>query len=74
MHQKKANAIIKVYNDAMFTPQEWEIVAFHVYNGGPRGVLDNMQSFYDGYIYFLHSEHFGGRIRGQQEFDFGGLK
>ena len=72
--QKKADAIIKVYNDASLTPQEWEIVGFHVYNSARTGVLNNVLSFYDGLMRYMHSEHFGGRISGQQEFDFGELR
>lgn len=72
--QKKADALIKVYNDASLSPQEWEIVGFHVYNSARTGVLNNVLSFYDGLMRYLHSEHFRGNISGQQEFDFGGLK
>ena len=72
--QKKADAIIKVYNDASLTPQEWEIVGFHVYNSARTGVLNNVLSFYDGLMRYLHSEHYGDKISGQQAFDFGGVQ
>ena len=72
--QKKADAIIKVYNDASLSPQEWEIVGFHVYNSARTGVLNNVLSFYDGLMRYLHSEHYSPIMSGQQEFDFGGLK
>jgi hypothetical protein len=71
--QKKADAIIKVYNDSAMTPQEWEIVGFHVYNSARQGVLDNVLAFYDGLMYFMHSKHFGNKNEGQLEFDFGGF-
>lgn len=72
--QKKAEAIIKVYNDASLSPQEWEIVGFHVYNSARTGVLNNVLSFYDGLMRYLHSEHYGAKVSGQQEFDFGGIR
>ena len=72
--QKKADAIIKVYNDASLSPQEWESVGFHVYNSARTGVLNNVLSFYDGLMRYLHSEHYGAKVMGQQEFDFGGIK
>lgn len=72
--QKKAEAIIKIYNDAALSPQEWEIVGFHVYNSSRTGVLNNILHFHDGLMKYLHSEHFSAKISGQQEFDFGGLK
>lgn len=72
--QKKADAIIKVFNDASLTSQEWEIVGFHVYNSARTGVLNNTLSFYDGLMRYLHSEHYGAKVMGQQEFDFGGVQ
>ena len=72
--QKKADAIIKVYNDASLSKAEWEIVGFHVYNSARTGVLNNVLSFYDGLMRYLHSEHYGAKVMGQQEFDFGGMK
>ena len=74
MIEKKADAIIKVYNDAALSAAEWEIVGFHVYNGARTGVLNNVLAFYDGLMKYMHSEHFSGRISGQQEFDFGDLR
>lgn len=73
MMEKKANALIKIYNDASLSAPEWEIVGFHVYNSARTGVLNNVLSFYDGLMRYLHSEHYGN-VPGQQEFDFGGLK
>jgi len=72
--QKKADAVIKVFNDAELSQQEWEIVGFHVYNGARVGVLNNVLHFYDGLMKYIHSEHFGAKATGQQEFDFGGMK
>lgn len=69
--QKKADDIIKIYNDAAITPAEWKIVGFHVYNGARKPVLDNVLAFYDGLMYFMHSEHFGNKNEGQLEFEFG---
>jgi hypothetical protein len=74
MHQKKADAIIKVYNDASLSRAEWEIVGFHVYNSARKGVLNNVLAFYDGLMKYMHSEHFSATIDGQQEFDFGGFR
>ena len=74
MIEKKADALIKVYNDAGLSAAEWEIVGFHVYNSARTGVLNNVLSFYDGLMRYMHSEHFRGNISGQQEFDFGELR
>lgn len=70
MYEKKANALIKVYNDAMLSKAEWEVVGFHFYNSGRQGVLDNALSFHDGLIRVMHSGLYG-KIPGQQAFDFG---
>ena len=70
MYEKKANALIKIYNDTMLSKPEWEVVGFHFYNSGRAGVLNNALSFYDGLMKYMHSEHFGN-IPGQQAFDFG---
>lgn len=71
MH-KKADAILKVYNDAGLTPQEWHVIGFHVYNQARQGVLNNILAFHDGLMYYMHSPHFQN-IAGQQEFDLGGM-
>ena len=67
---KKANAIIKVYNDMSLSSGEWHIVGFHVYNEARKGVLDNILTFHDGLRYYMDSPYFGN-VPGQQEFDFG---
>lgn len=70
--EKKAQAIIKVYNDMELSPAEWRIVGFHVYNQARRGVLENILTFHDGLRYYIDSEHFGNAE--QLEFDFGGIR
>lgn len=71
--EKKAQAIIKVYNDMDYSPAEWRIVGFHVYNQARRGVLENILTFHDGLRYYMDSPHFGN-VPEQLEFDFGGLR
>ena len=71
--EKKAQAIIKVYNDMDYSPAEWRIVGFHVYNQARRGVLENILTFHEGLRYYMDSEYFGGTSE-QLEFDFGGLR
>jgi len=70
MMEKKADAIIKVYNEADLTPQEWHIVGFHVYNKARHGTLANILAFHQGLDYYMNSPLFH-TIPGQQEFDFG---
>jgi len=72
MYEKKANAIIKIYNDMDFSPGEWRIVGFHVYNEARRGILNNILTFHDGLRYYMDSPHFGNPPE-QMEFDFGDL-
>jgi len=71
--EKKAQAIIKVYNDLSLSHPEWRIVGFHVYNQARQGVLENILTFHDGLRYYMESEHYPV-IPGQQEFDFGGIR
>lgn len=73
MMEKKASALIKIYNDASLSAPEWEIVGFHFYNSARAGVLNNSLAFYDGLMRYMHSQYFDN-VPGQQEFDFGGLK
>jgi hypothetical protein len=70
MMEKKADAILKVYNEADLTPQEWHIVGFHVYNKARHGTLANILAFHQGLDYYMNSPHFHN-IAGQQAFDFG---
>lgn len=71
--EKKAQAIIKVYNDMDYSPAEWRIVGFHVYNQARQGILNNILTFHDGLVHYMNSEHYPV-IPGQQEFDFGGIR
>ena len=68
MMEKKADAIIKVYNEADLTPQEWHIVGFHVVNKARHGTLANLLAFQQGFDYYLNNPHFPGA--GQMAFDF----
>ena len=70
--EKKADAIIKVYNDADLSPQEWHIVGFHVYNKARNGVVANLMAFHQGFDFYMNSPLFHN-VPGQQAFDFGDM-
>jgi hypothetical protein len=67
--QKKADAIIKVYNDMSFSAEEWRIIAFHVRNGARAGIMENILAFHDGLMYYHNSPHFTNQ--NQLQFDLG---
>ena len=56
--QKKANDIIKVYNDASLTPEEWKIVGFHVQNQARHGVMRNLLAFIEGITFYYNNKYF----------------
>lgn len=73
MYEKKAKAIIKIYNDLELSAGEWRIVGFHVYNEARQPILDNILTFHDGLRYYMDSTYFGN-VPEQLEFDFGGIR
>ena len=68
--EKKADAIVKLYNDAELTDEEWKIVSFYVHSKARPRILHNILTFYDGLQYYRNSGHFDN-VPGQMTLDLG---
>jgi hypothetical protein len=63
---KKAESIIKVYNDLSFTQNQWMWIAFLFQEKASPGILNNMLSFIEGINKYYHDQYLS-EVRSNQD-------